>query len=199
MLGDTAVFEDNPKVRGKVAIMVDMSGSMGCPCPRCVGRRAAYHRMTPAWLAWQAAGAIMKAFPESVVYSYSSGRGGSCAAVIATNPVGQQPVHEEVRGRMGGGTPTCTGALFLKQVILTDIGASAAVLITDGYPNYSNCTAAVNHGFVRDGLRFASILIGHDLSNMDTIFPSESTVNIGSEDELYNLQNTMRFLAEVRQ
>ena len=200
MLGDTAVFEDNPKVRGKVAIMVDMSGSMGCPCSNCVSRRArSYHHWSPAWLAWQAAGAIMKAFPESVVYSYSSGRGGSCAAVIATNPVGHQPVHDEVKRRMGGGTPTCTGALFLKQVILTDIGASAAVLITDGYPNYTDCTAAVNHGFVRDGLRFASVLIGHDLSNMDRIFPSESSVNIGSEDELYNLQNTMRFLAEVRQ
>ena len=201
MLGDTAVFEDNPKVRGKVAIMVDMSGSMGCPCPKCLnGRRSrGYHNWSPAWLAWQAAGAIMKAFPESVVYSYSSGRGGSCSATIATNPVGQQPVHEEVRRHMGGGTPTCTGSLFLKQVILTDIGASAAVLITDGYPNYTDCTAAVNHGFVRDGLRFASILIGHDLSNMDTIFPSESSVNISSEDELYNLQNTMRFLAEVRQ
>ena len=207
MLGDTAVFEDNPKVRGKVAIMVDMSGSMGCPCSRCANygrRRRGYMHNTnlrsPAWLAWQAAGAIMKAFPESSVYSYSSGRGtGSCSATIATNPTGQQPTHDEVSRTLGGGTPTCTGALFLKQVILSDIGASAAVLITDGYPNYSECTKAVNYGFIRDGLRFASVLIGHDLSNMDTIFPSESSVNISSEDELYNLQNTMRFLAEVRQ
>ena len=73
------------------------------------------------------------------------------------------------------------------------------MLITDGYPNNSDCTAAVNKGFMRDGLRFANVLIGHDLRNMDKIFPSESSVMINGEDELPNLQETMRFLAEVRQ
>jgi uncharacterized protein with von Willebrand factor type A (vWA) domain len=100
---------------------------------------------------------------------------------------------------MGGSTPTCTGALFLKNVITSDIGASAAVLITDGYPNMNDCTAAVNKGFIRDGLRFASVLIGHDLRNMDSIFPSESSVQINDEESLPNLVQTMRFLSEVRQ
>jgi hypothetical protein len=210
MFGDTAVFEENKKTRGKVAIMVDMSGSMGCPCDQCdQGRGRGWHASLPAsqgghyrnaaWLAWQAAGAIMKAFPESDVYSYSSGRGGRCAATILTNQTGNQPTHMSVGYKMGGGTPTCTGALYLKQVITSDIGASAAVLITDGYPNIADCTAAVNKGFMRDGLRFASVLIGHDLRNMDTIFPSESSVQISGEDELANLQQTMRFLGEVRQ
>ena len=206
--GDTAVFEENKKTRGKVAIMVDMSGSMGCPCGDCDrGRGRGWHRTqgqsgiyrNAAWLAWQCAGAIMKAFPESDVYSYSSGSGGYCAASIFTNQTGNQPTHQEVYTGMGGGTPTCTGALYLKQVITSDIGASAAVLITDGYPNNSECTSAVNKGFMRDGLRFASVLIGHDLRNMDSIFPSESSVTINGEDELANLQQTMRFLSEVRQ
>ena len=205
MFGDTAVFEENKKTRGKVAIMVDMSGSMGCPCAVCDSQRGrGWQRQyggsyrNAAWLAWQSAGAIMKAFPESDVYSYSSG-GGRCSAWIATNQTGNQPTHDSVSMYMGGGTPTCTGALFLKKVITSDIGASAAVLITDGYPNNSDCTAAVNKGFMRDGLRFANVLIGHDLRNMDKIFPSESSVMINGEDELPNLQETMRFLAEVRQ
>jgi hypothetical protein len=209
MFGDTAVFEENKKNRGKVAIMVDMSGSMGCPCETCDNNRGrGWHNSTQgssgvfrnaAWLAWQCAGAIMKAFPESDVYSYSSGRGGWCTASIFTNQTGNQPTHTAVWSGMGGSTPTCTGALYLKQVITSDIGASAAVLITDGYPNQNDCTAAVNKGFMRDGLRFASVLIGHDLRNMDSIFPSESSVMINGEDELTNLQQTMRFLAEVRQ
>lgn len=210
MFGDTAVFEENKKTRGKVAIMVDMSGSMGCPCASCDGQRGRGWQQlhagsqrgdyrNAAWLAWQSAGAIMKAFPESEVYSYSSGRGGHCGAVILTNQVNNQPTHTSVSHYMGGGTPTCTGALYLKQVLTSDIGASAAVLITDGYPNSQDCTAAVNRGFMRDGLRFASVLIGHDLRNMDTIFPSESSVMINTEDELSNLQQTMRFLSEVRQ
>ena len=207
MLGDTAVFEENKKTRGKVAIMVDMSGSMGCPCASCDNRRGrGWRNAVPgttyrnaAWLAWQCAGAIMKAFPESEVYSYSSGSGSYCAASILTNASGQQPTHTAVYQDMGGSTPTCTGALFLKKVVTSDIGASAAVLITDGYPNNHDCTAAVNKGFVRDGLRFASVLIGHDLRNMDTIFPSESSVQINGEDGLPNLVQTMRFLSEVRQ
>jgi hypothetical protein len=207
MLGDTAVFEENKKTRGKVAIMVDMSGSMGCPCASCDNRRGRGWRNSSnsgdyrnaAWLAWQCAGAIMKAFPESEVYSYSSGMGSYCAASILTNTTGQQPTHVAVRQDMGGSTPTCTGALFLKKVITSDIGASAAVLITDGYPNNHDCTAAVNRGFIRDGLRFASVLIGHDLRNMDTIFPAESSVQINGEDGLPNLVQTMRFLSEVRQ
>ena len=205
MLGDTAVFEENKKTRGKVAIMVDMSGSMGCPCSVCdarrgrgwIGRSGSYRNR--AWLAWQAAGAIMKAFPDSEVYSYTSGRGSWCAADILTNTSGQQPTHTSVIRNMGGSTPTCTGALFLKRVITSDIGASAAVLITDGYPNNHDCTAAVNKGFMRDGLRFASVLVGHDMRNMDTIFPAESSVEINGEDGLHNLVQTMRFLSEVRQ
>jgi len=205
MMGDTAVFEENKKTRGKVAIMVDMSGSMGCPCASCDERRGRGWRSefgsyrNAAWLAWQCAGAIMKAFPESDVYSYSSGRGSYCAASILTNATGQQPTHASVGRYMGGSTPTCTGALFLKNVITSDIGASAAVLITDGYPNMNDCTAAVNKGFIRDGLRFASVLIGHDLRNMDSIFPSESSVQINDEESLPNLVQTMRFLSEVRQ
>jgi len=207
MFGDTAVFEENKKTRGKVAIMVDMSGSMGCPCEVCDNNRGrGWYRgrmgsnsifRNAAWLAWQCAGAIMKAFPESVVYSYS---GGGCShASILTNQTGNQPTHGAVGAKMGGSTPTCSGALYLKQVITSDIGASAAVLITDGYPNRADCTAAINKGFMRDGLRFASVLLGHDLRNMDSIFPSESSVIIDGEDDLPNLQQTMRFLAEIRQ
>lgn len=210
LYGDTAVFKDVPKVRGKVAIMVDMSSSMGCPCEGCSGNTSYRRRngnlyFSPAWLAWQAAGAIMMAFPESVAYTYAGSYGslgkrvtyynGVCDADITEVPIGNQPVHG---GIYGGSTPTCCGALYLKRVVTSDLGASAAVLVTDGYPDRRGCTANVNRGFSEEGVRFATVMVNHDGRNMETVFPSESSVSINTEEDLIRLQQTMRFLAEVR-
>ena len=147
----------------------------------------------------------MTAFPESVSYSYAGVNGhlgprvdwnhSICDAEVAEIPVGNQPVHA---GLIGGSTPTCCGALYLKRVVTSDLGASAAVLITDGYPDRRECTANVNKGFSKEGVRFATVMVNHDGRNMETVFPSESSVSINTEEDLIRLQQTMRFLAEVR-
>jgi len=90
-LGNMDVFEVESETQGRIVVVVDCSSSMNCWCDqghnKIKYRKSTVESAENGWLAWQAAGAIHRQFPDAEVFGYSSGSGISNNKAIRTGSV----------------------------------------------------------------------------------------------------------------
>ena len=197
--GSLRVFQRPPKTRGQISILVDMSGSMGCWCPKCQENEAAY--TSGAFLAWQVAGALSQLHPTSEIYGFTSLRNQSRATIMPL-ATGNQPgvcgglgIPDVVNSLMGG-TPTCTAMLWFKEHLSSRPADTTAIIITDGGPDPCgngkvSHVEAIGRQMLDSGVKFGTVFIGKgQYINM----PTEVSVNISSIHELVNIQPLLAVL-----
>jgi len=183
--GDMKVFVRPPKQRGRVLVMMDTSGSMGCPCELC--RR--YRPSNSAYLAWQAAAAIARRLPDTQVFTFADMGG---IVNIAQMTPGYQGDHLET-DRLGGGTPICGALLFGEERLRKDLTGSAMVFITDGEPNSVEHTRRLAKAFYLDGMRFAVILVNNPTDSLN-VFPNAATFSLVGVDDLSVVGDAIAYL-----
>ena len=183
--GDMKVFVRPPKQRGRVLVMMDTSGSMGCPCESC----RKYRPGNSAYLAWQAAAAIARRLPDTEVFTFAD-RGG--VVKLAQMTPGYQPDHLG-NAMLSGGTPICGALLFGEERLRKDLTGSAMVFITDGEPNSVEHTRRLAKAFYLDGMRFAVILVNNPTDSFN-VFPNAATFSLDGVDDLSAVGDAIAYL-----
>ena len=184
-LGNTRVFRSPPPQRGKVAMLLDMSGSMGCWCSGC-NRQRRYQ--TDGYMMMQVAGVLAECNDEALVAGYCDQQ------TIVPLTGGQQPICKYASG-LGGGTPTCVGLDWMRSMLGTEADGALAVLITDGSP--SSCsgghypashTKQLANEMYQSGMRFAVVLVGTPETGAAELYPAAITATVTSLSDLRNVQ-----------
>jgi len=210
--GNMRVFEQPPKTKGHVSILIDISSSMGCWCVDCNAvafgvepdANKRYYRLgraSNAFLAWQVSAALGKLHPTAEVFAFSSPShniGGDMQSAIYPLPSGHQPAacghtSEHI---VCGGTPTCTAMLWFKEHLSQRASDTTAIVITDGQPN--GCGPSESHHvehigaeMLSSGMQFGTVFIGN---GKYLSLPTEVSVNIGSVSDLRNIQPLLELL-----
>lgn len=171
-MGNLDVFQIEERKSGKIIIAVDCSLSMTCTNPEGppwtgYRKKADIDSLSAGRVAWQAAAAIGKAFPEAHVFGYS---GDDMSSWVANFPAGYRPAcphcdsqNKQVTGRRTidmSGTPECTAYLYAESLLKGELEGAACVVITDGVPNDVKHTRELAHQFFRQGMAFAVIEVG---------------------------------------
>ncbi len=104
LYGETRVFTRPPKRKGRLIVLVDLSGSVGCWCEKHKGGLGD-GRTTAGWREWQVASTISRRLPDATVIGFSGAQGGTY--IVPIDP-GNQPVcNQEMPSGIGGSTPIC--------------------------------------------------------------------------------------------
>jgi len=196
--GKMKVFERRERRRGKVIVMVDLSGSMGCWCPRCSPPRP--DQAESGYLAFQAVNSVT-ANVEAEVFGFCSDW--SSHDFMIPLRIGNQPQCRNLEvpsykyeGQYGlpGDNPDCAALMFMDNK-LKGLGRDAiAVIVSDGQPATSSCSNSVMHtkelsyALRSQGVRYASILVG---PYFRPIYPSEVSAHIGHIRQMKNIQPVM--------
>ncbi len=183
-IGNLDVFYEERREKGNIVIAVDCSGSMNGMCTTedalrydqydqqqrrsNTGRRS---RVPSAYLAWQSAMALGKAFEEAEVIGY---HGNDERTTVGSMLPGMRPwAHcdstpmpkgSNLFHVAGGGTPECTALLVMQEMLSGRFDGSAGVIITDGYPNDIGHTSELAYKMARSGMAFAVVAVGNDQS-----------------------------------
>jgi len=199
--GHMGVFKEKPVTKGDLVVLVDMSGSMGCACPRCT--RGSYRSNGSAAAAWNAATMITTAFPEARTFGFSSSYEQCYIAPIGNGMMpwcrvdGKNKSHPHRELTHAGGNSDCAALLFLKSTI----GSGYAVIVSDGHPNNPSPmsnehlishTKALAQSYHRDGMKFGSIVVGN---HHNDIYPAEMTAKGEDPDQIVAM---MQWLVEER-
>jgi hypothetical protein len=195
-IGELRVFERRPKQKGRLVVLVDMSGSMGCHCEHC--------KSPKGYVAWQAALAVSARQPEAEVFGFTSSESTNFIFAI---PKGYEPIHtaawHSIEGkRIGYGNADCTALMWLREHVEGDIANTTCVIISDGHPGHTypiRCDAIaharrVAHQMRSEGLRYLSILI--DRHDTYDIYPSECRVMLMDDKDIPLLEEPLRFLEQ---
>ena len=186
--GDMRVFQSAPKTRGPVIIMVDCSGSMGCPCVDCEEKLhtniQAHIGATPESMAqimgvgtasWQLARGISKSVGyDAEVYGFDSD--GNKARIGRVDPR-QQPGHYQFHGE----TPVCTALQYVEKRLGSNAKNATVIFITDGVPNVCPVTKTREDHSVEISNRIASRgadFIAIQLGSFRDVFPSSLCIKI---------------------
>ena len=210
--GNMRVFEQPPKTKGHVSILIDISSSMGCWCTSCNAnafgiepdpdnRYRNRRYASNAFMAWQVAAALGKLHPTAEVFAYSSPAhniGGEMQSAIYPLPSGHQPsacghASEHI---VCGGTPTCTAMLWFKEHLSQRASDTTAIVITDGAPNgcgprESHHVEHIGAEMLSSGMQFGTVFIGN---GKYLSLPTEVSVNISSVSDLRNIQPLLELL-----
>ena len=203
--GDFKVFARPPKTKGRLRVLVDVSGSMGynCDCHgvRKDGASSGETYATNGWLAWQTVGALAERFPDLEVYAYTTDdnsgpevtgrkrRARQCG--VWQVPAGEKPLFcaddRTANTKLGpgsimyqGGTPDSNALAWMNEE-LRQVEDVTLVHICDGQPNNQGATFKVAHAMFDRGLRYATVLVGGgggDTFGREPIYPSSTSVCI---------------------
>ena len=211
--GNMRVFEQPPKTKGHVSVLIDISSSMGCWCINCNAgafgiedgnsRYARRNGVSNAFLAWQVSATLGKLHPTAEVFAYSSPThniGGHMQTAIYPLPSGHQPVAcgHSSESITCGGTPTCSAMLWFKQHLSQRAGNTTAIIITDGHPNGCGPSESphveyIGADMMGSGMKFGTVFIGN---GQYLNLPTEASVNISSAYDLRNIQPVLELLDE---
>ena len=207
--GNTRVFNRPLKTRGKIAVLLDYSGSMGCPCG-CVFRDTGLdsNYANNGYIASQIVAAMAASQPGLEVMGFG---GNGMGATLTLHPGELRPPcwngHDSVKAEgMSGGTPLCTALMGFGEWLSTsgNLTGATALVITDGSPN--NCydgapkptgsdprpitdhhVFKLTHEMAQAGINFGVICIGGDRGQRD-LFPPSVTAMVNKLSELDQIQ-----------
>ena len=202
--GNMRVFEQPPKIKGHISILIDISGSMGCWCIDCTGSRENNgRRSSNAFLAWQVSAALGKIHPTAEVFAFSSPArniGGDMQTAIYPLQAGHQPAACASTSDtiVCGGTPTCSAMLWFKEHLSQRPSNTTAIIITDGNPNGcgpvgSHHVETIGLDMMATGMKFGTVFIGN---GKYLNLPAEVSINISTRDDLRNMQPLLQLLDE---
>ncbi len=199
LYGETKVFTRPPKRKGRLIVLVDLSGSVGCWCEEHKGS-ARYGRTTSGWKEWQVASTISRRLPDATVIGFSGAQGGTY--IVPIDP-GNQPVcNEEMPSGIGGSTPICGALDYAKTLLDEALQDSTLVVITDGSPNDCSAnrdpeqhTSELSHQLVKDGAKFVLVLVD---CNRTDLYPAEVTIEVNSDEDLLEVSTAISAILERR-
>ena len=195
-IGNTKVWHGQPPAPGKVAVLVDMSASMGCWCGECINssqssymeRHYDIRKPTSGVIAMQIAAVIAESNDDILISGFAGSQD-----IIVFDP-GYQPIcrhQQDVRSA----TPTCVGLEWMRHQVGNDADGATIILITDGSP--STCSGghgAVDHTrqlaeeIYQSGTKFACILVNTPSQGVIDMYPSPITAVVNTMDDLRNVQ-----------
>ena len=216
-LGDTNIFKVPPKRIGKLIVMVDMSGSMGCGCD--VHNRYRPDEPLNGRLAWQAAGAIAQNQKHAEFYGFISNPDTNMI-VPFTPGMAPQCLNDAAWRQPDGslsplrhsaaGNPDCVALEFMAAQVESDMQNTSAVIISDGQPagpgpqnkhnryvegegHLVDHTRQLASALHKNGVRFLSVLIR---TRASTIYPAEVSVKVEDLKDLRNMETAFGWLSE---
>jgi len=186
-LGNTRVFRGPPPQRGKVATLLDMSGSMDCWCSRCTSRRS--WRVSEGYLMMQIAAIIAQCNDSALSAGFCDER-----TIVPLDP-GTEPECKQ-RAGLGDATPTCVALDWMRHALGADADGALAVLITDGSPSACSGgrspemhTKELANELYQSGMRFAVVLVGDGVyDEAAALYPAAITARVTSMTDLRNVQ-----------
>ena len=186
-LGNTRVFRGPPPQRGKVATLLDMSGSMACWCSRCTSRRS--WDTSEGYLMMQIAAIIAQCNDTALSAGFCHDH-----TIVPLDP-GTEPECKQKAG-LGNSTPTCVALDWMRHSLGADADGALAVLITDGSPSACSGgrspdvhTKELAYELYQSGMRFAVVLVGQDVyDEAAELYPAAITARVTSMTDLRNVQ-----------
>ena len=185
--GNTKVFTRGANTRGRVGILIDISGSMGCGCNACTHASPSSPDSAAA-LAYAAAKVIAELDNDAIVAAYCG-----CDEIYRLKP-GHALTHGAYK-QTGGATPTCAALEWLEKSMGGELEGAACVLITDGHPSACGAskgptehTSEIAHRMYNAGMRFGCVVVRANQSVAKHL-PQPVTVVVNKRSELGNIQN----------
>ena len=205
--GNTRVFNRPLKTRGKIAVLLDYSQSMGCPCGCVVGSNLRQGYANNGYIASQIVAALAASQPGLEVIGFS---GNEYRTTITKHPGELRPPcwagNDNVKANgMGGGTPLCTGLIAFSDMLANsgNLQDATALVITDGAPNpcfpgidrhalgsdpsvTDHHVYKLTHDMADSGVNFGIISIGY--GGQAGLFPPAVTARVNDLNELDKIQ-----------
>ena len=185
--GNTKVFTRGANTRGRVGILIDISGSMGCGCNTCT-HSSPSSPDSPAALAYAAAKVIAELDSDAIVAAYCG-----FDEIYRLKP-GHTLTHGAYQ-QTGGATPTCAALEWLEKSMGGELEGASCVLITDGHPSACGAnrgatehTSEIAHRMYNAGMRFGCVVVRAS-QNVARHLPQPVTVVVNKRSELGNIQN----------
>ena len=185
--GNTKVFTRGANTRGRVGILIDISGSMGCGCNACTHASPSSPDSAAA-LAYAAAKVIAELDNDAIVAAYCG-----FDEIYRLKP-GHALTHGAYK-QTGGATPTCAALEWLEKSMGGELEVAACVLITDGHPSACGAskgptehTSEIAHRMYNAGMRFGCVVVRANQSVAKHL-PQPVTVVVNKRSELGNIQN----------
>ena len=199
--GDTKVFSKPSRRRGELLVLIDMSGSMNCWCSKCHSEGSFDFDPTNGYLAFQTAGALAQSTSDCSFWGFCSN---SHNSIIAPLEPGYQPICRLTGDRRPPtGNPDCVALMFAADKMMSEFSNSSLVIISDGYPagpaplsgdHLLKHTRELATEYYNKGLRYASVLLGPDLSM--GLYPADVSVNIKTVEDIGNLRWVVDWLKD---
>ena len=152
LLGDSRVFHKYPQTATEMVVLVDMSASMG-------KHQYKWSRMHGAM---NVVSAVQARFPDTKAYGFTASRDyvdelGHYSVLVPITK-GTVPSVKQMA------TPLCGAMKKLSKIV--DLESSKVLVITDGAPNVCEddavaCCRRQSEDWLRQGVRFATLYIGH--------------------------------------
>ena len=185
-IGNTKVFQRRSASRGRVGILIDISGSMGCGCNQCSNS----YGSSSARLAYASAQALYELDNDAIVAAY-------CGEDEIYRLAGGHTLTHAAYGNTGGATPTCAALEWLEKAMGGELEGASCVLITDGYPSACGArkkpeehTSEIAHRMYQSGMRFGCVVV-HSHAEIAQSLPSPVTVMVNKLDDLDKIQTIL--------
>ena len=182
--GNTKVFRRRSSTRGRVGILIDVSGSMGCGCNAC----AASSPDRPATLAYAAANALAELDRDAIVAAYCG-----MDEIYRLKP--GHTLSHAAYSSTGGATPTCAALEWLEKAMGGELEGASCILITDGYPSACGAkrrpqdhTSEIAHRMYNSGMKFGCVVVHAD-KRVVRGMPEPVTVIVNNQKDLGNIQS----------
>jgi len=186
-IGNTKVWRGKPPHSGKVAVLVDMSASMGCWCDAHSNQGLSAYGDS-GFIAMQIAAVIAASNDDIVVAGFAGDQD-----IIAFEP-GYQPLCRYELD-IKSSTPTCVGLEWMSYQVGADGDGATIVLITDGSPSAcsgghgpEDHTRQLAQELYQSGAKFACILVNRPSMDIIDMYPSPITAVVNTMDDLRNVQ-----------
>ena len=182
--GNTKVFRRKASTRGRVGILIDISGSMGCGCNACT----ASSPDRPATLAYAAANALAELDSDAIVAAYCG-----MDEIYRLKP--GHTLSHAAYSSTGGATPTCAALEWLEKAMGGELEGASCILITDGYPSACGAnrrpqehTSEIAHRMYNSGMKFGCVLV-HTDTRVVRGMPEPVTAIVNRQKDLGNIQS----------
>jgi len=187
--GNTKVFRRRSSTRGRVGILIDVSGSMGCGCNAC----AASSPDRPATLAYAAANALAELDRDAIVAAYCG-----MDEIYRLKP--GHTLSHAAYSSTGGATPTCAALEWLEKAMGGELEGASCILITDGYPSACGAkrrpqdhTSEIAHRMYNSGMKFGCVVVHAD-KRVVRGMPEPVTVIVNNQKDLVNIQSIINVI-----
>ena len=187
--GNTKVFTRGTNTKGRVGILIDISGSMGCGCNSC----ALSQPNRAASLAYAAAKMIAELDSDAIVAAYCG-----FDEIYRIKP-GHTLTHNAYENT-GGATPTCAALEWLEKAMGGELQGAVCVLITDGHPNVcganrqaSEHTSEIAHRMHNAGMSFGCVVVRANEA-IANHFPKPVTVRVNTHEDLRKMQSIINIV-----